>query len=167
MLTFSRKEPMDPRCAPASSGNTSRCHGIVGSTKGRGVRLSMYIGRLMATFDPRRLLIFAVRVLETAWRMNRSLVIMLVSIPVRAEKNHKQRNARKSSMGIGDLLWEKQAVAGDGLGGIVIRYGESSGDPQAREGSERHGNLIPLQFRTSQLPPLGDPLVNPLLPPLK
>jgi len=99
--------------------------------------------------------------------MNRSLVIMLVSIPVRAEKNHKQRNARKSSMGIGDLLWEKQAVAGDGLGGIVIRYGESSGNPQAREGSERHGNLIPLQFRTSQLPPLGDPLVNPLLPPLK
>jgi hypothetical protein len=70
-------------------------------------------------------------------------------------------------MWIGDLLREKQAVAGDGLSGIVIRYGESSRDPQSREGSQRHGNLITLQFRTSQLSPLGDPLVNPLLPPLK
>jgi hypothetical protein len=70
-------------------------------------------------------------------------------------------------MWIGDLLREEQAVAGDGLSGIVIRYGESSRDPQAREGSERHGNLVTLQFRTSQLPPLGDPLVNPLLSPLK
>jgi len=70
-------------------------------------------------------------------------------------------------MGIGDLLREKQTVAGDGLSGIVIRYGESSRDPQAREGSERDGNLIGLQFRTSQLPPFRDRLVSPLLPPLK
>jgi hypothetical protein len=77
-----------------------------------------------------------------------------------------RRNARKAGMWIGDLLREKQAVAGDGLSGIVIRYGESSRDPQAREGSKRHGNLIMSQFRTSQLPPSGDPLVNPLLPPL-
>jgi hypothetical protein len=70
-------------------------------------------------------------------------------------------------MWIGDLLRKKQAVAGDGLSGIVIRYGEFSGDPQAWEGSERDGNLIVVQFRTSQPPPLGDPLVNPLLPPLK
>jgi hypothetical protein len=70
-------------------------------------------------------------------------------------------------MWIGDLLREKQAVAGDSLSRIVIRYGESSRDPQAREGSERHGNLITSQFRTSQLPPFGDPLVNLLLPLLK
>jgi hypothetical protein len=70
-------------------------------------------------------------------------------------------------MRIGDLLREKQAVAGDGLNGIEIRYSESSRDPQAREGSERHGNLITSQFRTSHLPPLGDLLVNPLLHPLK
>jgi hypothetical protein len=70
-------------------------------------------------------------------------------------------------MWIGDLLREKQAVAGDGLSRIVIWYGESSGDPQAREGSECHENLITLQFRTSQLPPLGDLLVNLLLQPLE
>lgn len=69
-------------------------------------------------------------------------------------------------MWIGDLLWEKQAVAGDGLSGIVIRYGESSRDPQAWEGGECHGNLVMLQFRTGQLSPLGNSLVNPLLPPL-
>ena len=37
---------------------------MVGSTNGRGVDLSMYMGRLIATFDPRRLLMFAVKVLE-------------------------------------------------------------------------------------------------------
>jgi hypothetical protein len=63
-------------------------------------------------------------------------------------------------MWIGDLLRKKQAVAGDGLCGIEIRYGKSSRDPQAWEGSERHGNLIIVQFRTSQLSPLANPLVN-------
>ena len=58
----------------------------------------------------------------------------------------KNRDARKAGMRIGDLLREKQTVAGDGLSRIVIRYGESSRDPQARKGSERHGNLIALQF---------------------
>src|SRR5437588_863545 len=37
---------------------------MVGSTNGRGVDLSTNMGRLMATFDPRRLLMFAVKVLE-------------------------------------------------------------------------------------------------------
>jgi hypothetical protein len=52
-------------------------------------------------------------------------------------------------------------MAGDRLGGIVIRHSESSRDPQAREGRECHGNLIGIQFRTSHLSPLGEPLVNP------
>lgn len=64
-------------------------------------------------------------------------------------------------MWIGDLLRKKQAVAGDSLSGIEIRHGESSRGPQAWEGSERHGNLIMVQFRTSQLSPLRYRLVNP------
>ena len=46
---------------------------MVGSTKGRGVRSSMKMGRLMATFDPRRLLMFAVRVLYP--RVNPRLLV--------------------------------------------------------------------------------------------
>lgn len=115
----------------------------------------------MATFDPRRLLMFAVRVLEAA----RSIRLCLLAFE--CTKIITSRNARKAGMRIRDLLREKQTVTGDGLGGIVIRDGESSRDPQAREGGERDGNLITLQFRTSQLPPLGDPLVNQLLSPLK
>ena len=84
----------------------------------------------MATFDPRRLLMFAVRVLKPHSE-NRSLWLMLVSIQVRRENN--SRNARKAGVGIRDLLREKQAVAGDGLSGIVMWHGESSRDPQARE----------------------------------
>jgi hypothetical protein len=44
---------------------------MVGSTKGRGVQSSMKMGRLMATFDPRRLLMFAVRVLVVAFESQR------------------------------------------------------------------------------------------------
>jgi hypothetical protein len=123
----------------------------------------------MATFDPRRLLMFAVRVLEPHGANNRvePIVGNHTRQRLRREKKTTGRNARKAGMWIGDLLREKQAVARDGLSGIEIRYGESSRDPQAWEGSERHGNLIMVQFRTSQLSPLGDPLVNPLLPPLK
>ena len=52
-------------------------------------------------------------------------------------------------------------MARDRLDGIVIRHGESSRDSQAREGRECHGNLIGIQFRTSQLSPLGETLINP------
>jgi len=48
---------------PASSGYISRCHGIVGSTNGRGVPLSIKRGRLIATFEPLRFLMLAVSVL--------------------------------------------------------------------------------------------------------
>ena len=51
-------------------------------------------------------------------------------------------------------------MARDRLDGIVIRHGESSRDSQAREGRECHGNLIGIQFRTSQLSPLGETLIN-------
>lgn len=89
----------------------------------------------MATFDPRRLLMFAVRVLDDRWESAFQCAMKITS-----------RNARKAGMRVGDLLREKQTVAGDGLSRIVIRYGESSRDPQAWEGSECHGNLIALQF---------------------
>jgi hypothetical protein len=58
----------------------------------------------MATFDPRRLLIFAVRVLETAWcmhasRSSRSMVIMLVSIPLCAEKKSQTKKRTENEHG--------------------------------------------------------------------
>ena len=62
-------------------------------------------------------------------------------------------------MGIRNLLREKQALAGDRLGRIVIRHGESPRDAQAREGRERHGDLIAFQFRTCQLSSLGESLL--------
>ena len=54
----------DLRRLPGSSGYMFRCHGIVGSTNGLGVCLSMNNGRLMATFDPRLRRMFAVKVLR-------------------------------------------------------------------------------------------------------
>ena len=58
-------------------------------------------------------------------------------------------------MGIRDLFGEKQAMAGDGPGGIVVRFREFSGDPEAREGREGHGDLIRFQICASQVPPSG------------
>jgi hypothetical protein len=52
-------------CIPGSSGNMSRSHGMVGSTKGRGVFSSKNNGRLMATFEPRLVLMLAVKVLKS------------------------------------------------------------------------------------------------------
>ena len=57
---------------PGSSGYKLRSQGIVGSIKGRGVLSSKKIGRLIATFDPLRRLILAVRVL--AGSMNTRIV---------------------------------------------------------------------------------------------
>ena len=56
---FTRMEGL----VPASSGYISRCHGIVGSTNGRGVPLSIKSGTLIATFEPLRFLMLAVSVL--------------------------------------------------------------------------------------------------------
>lgn len=52
---------------PGSSGNTPRSLGIVGSIKGLGVLVSKYMGRLIATLDPLRFRIFAVRVLSVVF----------------------------------------------------------------------------------------------------
>lgn len=61
---------MDERCKqvpeedlPGSSGYMLRSHGIVGSMKGRGVFSSKKSGRLIATFEPLLLRMFAVSVL--------------------------------------------------------------------------------------------------------
>ena len=125
----------------------------------------------MGTFDPRRLLMFAVKVLKShnANRSNRSLIMHARQHSgAQRKKTRGREDARKAGVGIRNLLREKQALAGDRLGRIVIRHGESPRDAQAREGRERHGDLIAFQFRTCQLPPLGgEPLVNSLLPPLK
>lgn len=48
-------------------------------------------------------------------------------------------------MRIRNLLREKEAVAGDGLGGIVIRLGEFPRDAQAWEGREGDKKLIRFQ----------------------
>ena len=57
----------------------------------------MKMGRLMATFDPRRLLMFAVRVLE----------IVFESQIVNCEYNAERWDARKANVRIRDLLREK------------------------------------------------------------
>lgn len=53
-----------PLVIPGSSGYKLRSYGIVGSTNGRGVCSSKNMGRLIATFDPRLDLMFAVNVLR-------------------------------------------------------------------------------------------------------
>lgn len=53
-----------PLVVPRSSGYKLRSYGIVGSTNGRGVFSSKNMGRLIATFDPRLDLMFAVNVLR-------------------------------------------------------------------------------------------------------
>lgn len=48
---------------PESSGKISRSYGIVGSMNGVGVSVSLNMGRLMATLEPRRRRMLAVSVL--------------------------------------------------------------------------------------------------------
>ena len=59
-----------------SSGYIFLSHGIVGSIKGRGVCKSKKIGRLMATLDPLRERIFAVKVLDV-FQLKRIISIQL------------------------------------------------------------------------------------------
>jgi hypothetical protein len=56
-------------------------------------------------------------------------------------------NARKTSMRIRDLLGEKQTMAGDGLGRIVVRLGELSWDAKSWEGSQGDRDLVGFQIR--------------------
>jgi hypothetical protein len=62
-------------------------------------------------------------------------------------------NARKTSVRIRDLLGEKQAMAGDGLGRIVVRLGELSWDAKSWEGSQGDRDLVGFQIRACEVPP--------------
>ena len=64
-------------------------------------------------------------------------------------------DAREASMGIGDLLREKQTVARDSFRRIVVWLRELSRHPQARKGREGHRNLVRFQVRARQAPPCG------------
>jgi len=103
----------------------------------------MYMGRLIATFEPRRFLMFAVRVLKIAQHNDKPPL----------QRKTTGADARKAGMRVCDLLREKQAVAGDGPGGIVIRLGESSRDAEMGERCEGDGNLIRFQIRAGQVTP--------------
>lgn len=98
----------------------------------------------MATFDPRRLLMFAVRVLKVH---HTNPVVGKRTVQKKGGRKYNRRgNVRKAGVGIRDLLGEKQAVARDGPNGIEIRLGEFSRGAQAGEGREGHGNLIRFQI---------------------
>lgn len=76
-----------------------RLYGIVGSIKGLGVLVSLNIGRLMATLEPRRRRMLAVSVLLQNIRVNM------------AQVGSRGKCARKANVGIGDLVREKKAMA--------------------------------------------------------
>ena len=100
----------------------------------------------MATFDPRRLLMFAVKVLE------RHHTNPIVGKHAEGKKNRGAKdettcgNVRKASVGIRDFLGQEQTVAGHGPHGIEVGFGELSRYSQKGEGCEGHGNLIRFQI---------------------
>jgi hypothetical protein len=81
---------------PTSSGKTLLFLGIVGSINGRGVFVSKYIGRLIATLLPLRWRILAVNVLE-----DKLEIIAFLS---------SGRYTREAGMWVCDLVRQKQTV---------------------------------------------------------
>ena len=81
-------------------------------------------GRLIATFEPRLRLMFAVRVLEQ-------------SMVERETGHRKGHHRRETCMGICNLLRQEQAVARDRASGVVVRLREHARGAEA--GERRHG----------------------------
>jgi hypothetical protein len=65
----------------------------------------------------------------------------------------KKWGAREASMRVRDLLGEKQTMAGNCPGRIVVWLGKLSWDAEPREGSQGHRDLVGFQIRACQVPP--------------
>ena len=86
-------------------------------------------GRLIATFEPRLRLMFAVRVLEQ-------------NMVGRETGHRKGHHRRETCMGVGDFLREEQTVAGLRVYGIEVRVCEHPRNTKTWEGCQGVWDLV-------------------------
>lgn len=91
--------------------------------KGLGVLVSLNIGKLIATLEPRRRRILAVRVLvKVSCKLAKGPIMPL-----------ERENLRETNMGVGDFIWEEETVASLGVVGVMIGIREWSWNTETRE----------------------------------
>lgn len=92
----------------------------------------MKMGRLIATLDPLRVRIFAVKVL------------IICSISMQYYENGLKYHSRETGMGVGDLLREKETVARLCVLRVEVWFREDALDAETGERSEGHRYFVHL-----------------------
>lgn len=98
--------------------------------KGFGVLSSKKMGMFIATLEPRRLRMLAVRVLRSS-----------SSAPALPSCEREKRYARESDVRVRHFVWEKEAAC-DLTTWRIVRIGEDAGSSEAREGGEGERDFV-------------------------